>query len=92
MLDLFLSNEGSEPFVKVMVKVHPDDGLAIVIVEQDSAVRLGIAHDDAGRIDMPCTDRPHDMEAVDLLLGGHDAVIARRIVLNRFDRLRLALA
>lgn len=56
------------------VEEESHHGLAVVVVEEDGAVPLGVAHGDARRVDLGADDGLDDAVAVHLLVGGHYAV------------------
>src|SRR5690606_6418809 len=51
------------------------DRPAVVVVEEDRAVGLGVAHEDTLGSDYLCDDRAYDVEGVDLVLSGLDLAV-----------------
>ena len=61
----------------VAIEVEPADWSAVVVVQQDAAIALRVAHGDSLYIDDRAHDGLEDMKAFQFVLCGHDLVFAR---------------
>lgn len=57
------------------VEEEAGDGLAIIVIKEDGAIVLGVAHCDSGRIYFAASDSLDDAVCGDLFLCSHDPVI-----------------
>lgn len=65
--------EGAYVFDRHGVEMHTAERLPVVIVKEDAAIRLPIAHDYAGGVDDAAQDGLDDKVAFNLFLRRHDA-------------------
>ena len=58
------------------IEVEPANRLAVVVVEQNAAVALHVAHHDPFDRNDFAQDCPDDVEAFEFFLGRHDSILA----------------
>src|SRR3954447_21823660 len=72
--------EDAEVLLALTVEVQPGDRFAVVVVDHDGEVGLGVTMGDASRGDLRACDRLDDVVALQLLLGGHDLGVSCKVV------------
>ena len=87
LLGLMLPVEYADMLL-LRIEVEPGNRATVVVIEENCAVALGIAHSDPCRVDLCARDCLDDGVGVYLVFGGHDAIVWHVFRLLRLGLLR----